>query len=258
MTAPFLFSLPLRLDRPVDLDREKKKGKDDETETYCMDLPLCGWSLEIHLCYRLHNYCTAYVKTQSTMLFNMLQYGSSSEPGGGGEADRRGCWETNQWPTRLDYCPGAMVTGTNQYYISMIAVHRYLVSAFLAFCLFLFHTHPHTWVFNDGYLIGKGASRRELAWPGWCVDVQGASKCSWMALMRVANGDIKSEWVHFSLYSDIPLLPPEALERAFGEGATMLQIRFLLPGLIVEDIDLGKEVKKEGGGRDWVKGWGGS
>lgn len=68
-----------------------------------------------------------------------------------------------------------------------------------------------------------------------------------MALMRVANGDIKSEWVHFSLLSDIPLLPPEALEGAFGEGATMLQI-VLLFGLIVEDIDLGKEERTMEGG----------
>lgn len=69
-----------------------------------------------------------------------------------------------------------------------------------------------------------------------------------MVLMRVENGGIKREWVHFSLYSDIPLLPPEALEGAFGEGATMLQILLHLPGLIVEDIDLGKEERtKEGG-----------
>ena len=60
-----------------------------------------------------------------------------------------------------------------------------------------------------------------------------------MVLMKVANGDIKREWVHFSLFSDIPSLPPEALEGAFGEGATMLKIPFLLR-LIVEDIDLGK------------------
>lgn len=203
--------------------------------------------------YSLHSfYCTVYMKTQSTTLFYVLQYGSSSQPGGGGEADRGGCWETNQWPTRRDYCLGAMVTGTNQYYICMIALYRYLVTVFLAFCLSLYYTHPHTWVFNDSYLTGKGVSRRGQAWPGWCVDVQGTSKCSWMALMRVANGDIKSKWVHFSLYSDIPLLPPEALEGAFGEGATMLQILLLLTGLIVEDIDLGKEVRtREGGEIGW-------
>lgn len=70
-----------------------------------------------------------------------------------------------------------------------------------------------------------------------------------MALMRVANGDIKSKWVHFSLCSDIALLPPEALEGAFGDGATMLHVVLLLPRLIVRDIDLGKRRSdsKEGG-----------
>lgn len=86
----------------------------------------------------------------------------------------------------------------------------------------------------------------------WCwggrVGVQGASKLSPMVLMRVANGDIKGEWVHSSLYSDVALLPPEALERAFGEGAPMLHSLFLLPGLIVEDIDLGREVRAREGG----------
>ena len=59
------------------------------------------------------------------------------------------------------------------------------------------------------------------------------------------------------------MLPPEALEGAFGEGATMLQILLLLLGLIVEDIDLGKEERARGG-REWgeggnrVRGWGGS
>lgn len=80
-----------------------------------------------------------------------------------------------------------------------------------------------------------------------------------MVLMRVGNGDIKREWVHFSLWSDIPLLPPEALEGAFGEGATMLQILLLLllllSGLIVEDIDLGKEERVERGGAKLGEGW---
>ncbi len=48
------------------------------------------------------------------------------------------------------------------------------------------------------------------------------------------------------------MLPPEALEGAFGEGATMLQILLLLFGLIVEDIDLGKEERaREGGEIGW-------
>lgn len=79
-----------------------------------------------------------------------------------------------------------------------------------------------------------------------------------MVLMRVGNGDIKRKWVHFSLWSDIPLLPPEALEGAFGEGATMLQILLLfllLFGLIVEDIDLGKEERMERGGAKLGEGW---
>lgn len=55
-----------------------------------------------------------------------------------------GDWETDQWPAGLDYCPGAMVTGTNQYYISMIALYRYSVATSLAFHLSGTHTHPHT------------------------------------------------------------------------------------------------------------------
>lgn len=39
------------------------------------------------------------------------------------------------------------------------------------------------------------------------------------------------------------MLPPKALEGAFGEGATMLQLLLLLLGLIVEDIDLGRSRK---------------
>ena len=47
------------------------------------------------------------------------------------------------------------------------------------------------------------------------------------------------------------MLPPEALEGAFGEGASMLQILLLL-WLIVEDIDLGKEERTmEGGEIGW-------
>lgn len=75
---------------------------------------------------------------------------------------------------------------------------------------------------------------------------QGASKCSRMVLMSVENGDIKREWVHFSLYSDVPSLPPKALEGAFGKGGTMLHIFLHLLGLIVEDIDLVKEEKARG------------
>lgn len=55
------------------------------------------------------------------------------------------------------------------------------------------------------------------------------------------------------------MLPPEALEGAFGEGATMLQILLLPLGLIVEDIDLGKEERtREGGVRGEACVWGGS
>ncbi|TKS86481.1 Steroid hormone receptor ERR2 [Collichthys lucidus] len=43
-------------------------------------------------------------------------------------------------------------------------------------------------------------------------------------------------------------LANSALEGAFGEGATMLQILLLL-GLIVEDIDLGKEERTGEGGK---------
>lgn len=53
------------------------------------------------------------------------------------------------------------------------------------------------------------------------------------------------------------MLPPEALEGAFGEGATMLQILLLLFGLIVQDIDLGKEERDQGrerGRGNWVRG----
>lgn len=78
-----------------------------------------------------------------------------------------------------------------------------------------------------------------------------------MVLMKVENGDIKREWVHFSLCSDIPSLPPEALEGAFGEGATMLKIPLLLLRLILEDIDLGKgQVSERGLGEG--RGRGGS
>lgn len=52
------------------------------------------------------------------------------------------------------------------------------------------------------------------------------------------------------------MLPPKALEGAFVEGATMLQILLLLLGLIVEDIDLGKEERtregKLGEGLRWL------
>ena len=62
--------------------------------------------------------------------------------------------------------------------------------------------------------------------------------------MKVANGDIKRELGHFSLWSDIPSLPPTALEGAFGEGATMLHILLPLLRLIVEDTDLGEGRKR--------------
>lgn len=67
-----------------------------------------------------------------------------------------------------------------------------------------------------------------------------------MVLMRVENGDIKREWVHFSLHTDVPSLPPEALEGAFGEGATMLHVFLHLLGLIVEDFDLVEEGRRSG------------
>lgn len=67
-----------------------------------------------------------------------------------------------------------------------------------------------------------------------------------MVLMRVENGDIKREWVHFSLHTDVPSLPPEALEGAFGKGATMLHVFLHLLGLIVEDFDLVKEERRSG------------
>lgn len=75
-----------------------------------------------------------------------------------------------------------------------------------------------------------------------------------MVLMSVENGDIKREWVHFSLYSDVPLLPPKALEGAFGKGATMLHVFLHLLGLIVEDIDLVKEERVRGLGEGGLRG----
>ncbi|KAK1894267.1 RNA1 polyprotein, partial [Dissostichus eleginoides] len=93
---------PQGLDRPAGVDGEKerkKRGAEDEPEIYDC-------------------YSTLRKDTESHAFFNLLQYGSSSQPKGGGEErDNRGCWETDQWPEGLDYCPGAMVTGTNQYYI---------------------------------------------------------------------------------------------------------------------------------------------
>lgn len=127
------------------------------------------------------------VKCREPCLLICQKHGSYSLPRGGGD------WRETEWSARLDYCPGAMVTGTNRYCISLIWIR---VGGWLSPHS---HTHKHTWTFNDSYLIGKGALRRGQTPPGWCVDVQGASKCSWMALMRVANGDIKREWVHFSL-----------------------------------------------------------
>lgn len=47
-----------------------------------------------------------------------------------------------------------------------------------------------------------------LARAGCRPDMQGASKCLQMVLTRVANGDIKRKWVHFSFEPDILLLPP--------------------------------------------------
>lgn len=47
-------------------------------------------------------------------------------------------------------------------------------------------------------------------------------------------------------YSDVPSLPPKALEGAFGKGVTMLHIFLHLLGLIVEDIDLVKEERARG------------
>lgn len=121
-------------------------------------------------------------------------------------AEEKGCCETEQWAAGLHFCPGAISTGTNQYYISMSTLYGYnylcdCLSCSLPFSLSHSYAHAHTLTqaFNDSYLIGKGASRRGQTWPGWCVDVHGASKCSWMVLMRVENGDIKREWVHFSL-----------------------------------------------------------
>lgn len=64
--------------------------------------------------------------------------------------------------------------------------------------------------------------------------------------MRGEDGDIKREWVHFSLHTDVPSLPPEALEGAFGKGATMLHVFLHLLGLIVEDFDLVKEEGRSG------------
>lgn len=52
------------------------------------------------------------------------------------------------------------------------------------------------------------------------------------------------------------MLPPEALEGAFGEGATMLHVLLLLLALIVEDIDLGEAGRaREGGRANRVRGW---
>lgn len=79
----------------------------------------------------------------------------------GEERDRGGCRETDQWPAGLDYCPGAMVTGTNQYYISMIVLYGYnYLGDCLSCFLSVFRSPFLTWAFNGSYLIGKGASRR--------------------------------------------------------------------------------------------------
>lgn len=77
----------------------------------------------------------------------------------GEERDRRGCWETDQWSAGLDYCPGAMVTGTNQYHISMTMLYGYNYLCDSLSCS-LPVSLSHTQVFNDSYLIGKGALRR--------------------------------------------------------------------------------------------------
>lgn len=72
-----------------------------------------------------------------------LLWGSYTQPCGGGD------WREAEWSARLDYCPGAMVTGTNQYCINLIWIRVYWRLARLLFCLSLFqtytptHTHTH-------------------------------------------------------------------------------------------------------------------
>lgn len=49
-----------------------------------------------------------------------FQVGGGKETRGGGVGGV--CREADQWPGGLDFHPGAMVTGTNQYYIGMIVL----------------------------------------------------------------------------------------------------------------------------------------
>lgn len=188
-TAPscFLFLWGLTGQRAsVPLEEKKKRAAKRMSQRFTA-ASICHPEDEVYEVYDFVLFIGYNVKCREPCLLICQKHGSYSLPRGGGD------WRETEWSARLDYCPGAMVTGTNRYCISLIWIR-------VGGCLSPHsHTHKHTWTFNDSYLIGKGASRRGQTPPGWCVDVQGVSKCSWMALMRVANGDIKREWVHFSL-----------------------------------------------------------
>lgn len=82
-----------------------------------------------------------------------------------------------------------------QWPINITIWSHFMETSIICSLLPLFHSHLQTGIDVDW----ERCIEVSLAWPGWCVDVKGASKCSWMILMNVANGDIKRKWVHFSL-----------------------------------------------------------
>ncbi len=150
----FLFLWGLKGQRALAEGEKKERRGEREPEIYdCVDLPLWGWSLWIHLDFVLWCCCPVCAIGYSCMqrhretCLPICCYMDHPGRQMGEEGDRKGCWGTDQWPAGLDYCPGAMVTGTNQYYISMTALYGY---NYLCDCLSrslsvsLLHLHIHT------------------------------------------------------------------------------------------------------------------
>lgn len=143
-TAPscFLFLWGLTGQR-ASVPLEKKKRAAKRMSQRFTAASICHPEDEVYEVYDFVLFIGYNVKCREPCLLICQKHGSYSLPRGGGD------WRETEWSARLDYCPGAMVTGTNRYCISLIWIR-------VGGCLSPHsHTHKHTWILMIVIWLGK-------------------------------------------------------------------------------------------------------